>query len=125
MRAVPAAAVAAALLVGCGGATPAVTASAAAHLTASIDALRQAALADDATGASAVLARLRVDVVRLRSERQISAARAARMLADAADVEAQLASLPVPTTTTTSTTTTTAAPPTVPPRHERKGHGGG
>jgi hypothetical protein len=116
---------AAALLAGCGGARPAVTAAAASQLAAPIDALRRAAIADDPAGASAALAGLRVEVVRLRSAGQISAERAARVLADAADVEAQLASLPAPTTTTTSTSTTVAPPPPTAPRHDRpKGHGG-
>lgn len=103
----------------------AITASASAQLSAQVAALSAAAVAGDRSGAEIRLGQLLASVHTLETAHQLSAARAGQILSTAAEVEAQLATLPTPAPTTTSTTTTTTivTTPLAPPHHG-KGKGG-
>jgi hypothetical protein len=110
----------AAFLGACGGAGPAVSDDASARLGAQVTAVRAAVAAHDAEAAAGALATLRRTVGRLRRSGEVSAPRAAALLAAAGDVEAQLTT--ITTTTTTATTTTTTTPP-APPTDDHRGKG--
>ena len=101
--------------VACGGHAPALTSAAASRLGTDIGAIRTAAGRGDRAAAAAALGQLRVDVVAEQSRGQITSARAQQLLADAADVEAALGSIPTTTTSTSTTTTSTPAPPPLRP----------
>ena len=100
-------------LAACGGDQPALSDQAAADLQAGVSRVRAAAGAGDRAAAGDHLAAVRSTVDRYRGQGQISAGRAADVLAAAAEVEARLALLapPVqPAATVTSTTTARRAP---------------
>ncbi len=107
-------------LLACGSKDRGLSDQAAADLQAGVARVRAAAVGGDRAGASGQLAALRGAVDRHRSQGQISAGRAADVLAAAGEVEARLALLaaPPPTTATPNTTTTVRRAPTSPGRGE-------
>ena len=91
----------------CGRDQPGLSNQAAADLQARVGRVRAAAVAGNGSGAGAELAALRSTVDRYRGQGQISAERAADVLAAAGEVEAGLALLPPPAPAATTTTTST------------------
>ena len=103
-------------LAACGGDRQALSDQAAADLQAGVSRVRAAAGAGDRAAASRHLAAVRSAVDRYRGQGQISAGRAADVLAAAGEVEARLALLapPAPATTTTSSSPTARRAPDQP-----------
>lgn len=104
----------------CGDDGSGVSASAAKHLDAQVEALRTTAAdprADRQTAAHQ-LALLRDSVNQLQSDGDLSESAATRIRRAADAVESQLTELPAPTTTTTTTTT-------IPPSEDDHGNGNG
>ncbi len=100
----------AATLLSCGSKERGLSDQAAAELQAGAAKVRSAAAAGDRTGATGALAALRGAVDRYRGQGQISAGRAAEVLAAAGEVEARLTLLaPPPTVPAPAPTTTTTA----------------
>lgn len=115
MRRVAVVVLAAAALTGCGGDDPAVPAGAGAQLGARVAAIRQAATAGDRAAAELRLSELRRAVGEFQGAGGLADSTAARILARAAVVEANLTSL--------TTTTTTTQPPEDHGDDKRKGDG--
>lgn len=102
-------AVVALVLAACGG-SPAVSDAASTSLEARVAEIRQLAAGRQADGVTARLAEFGAEVERLRSEGEISAAAAERILGAARAVEQQVRLITTTTTTTTAPPPTTAAP---------------
>lgn len=113
-----AAAVATVLALGACSAGRAMTASAAQQLQNDVAAVRDAALRGDRAGAESGLAHLRRAVAQLEGQHQLSTAKGAAILTSAADVEAQLSAIPLPTTTTAPPPDTVVV--VAPPGHHGK-----
>lgn len=125
-RALGALLVSALTVAGCGGGAPALSEGAAGDLSARAAQVRAAAVARDRARAAGALAGLRSAVTTHRNQGQVSEERAARILAAAAEVEAQLGLLPEPTTTTTvgRRPTVTTARDQRPPDQDEEQRGG-
>jgi hypothetical protein len=98
--------VVASALAACGTVSP-ITSRAAAELSAAVQAVRSAALADHPSLAATDIRALKTKVAALENAGELSPARARAVLAAASTVQTQLELL-VATTTTTATTATTA-----------------
>jgi hypothetical protein len=94
------------LLAACGSESPELSDEASRSLQYQVEAVRQSAQSFDPAGVEQRLAELRAAVAQLNEEGEIDDARAAEILAAAADVEAEIDVVP---------TTTTAPPPPPPP----------
>lgn len=114
---------------GCGGEGRGVSDSASAELNNFVDAIRTSAGARDRAAVEQQLELLRQAVEELRSQGELSAGAADRILAAATGVAARLASLP-----TTTTTSNAPPPPTIDDDEDDEddghgddngGHGGG
>jgi hypothetical protein len=104
---------------GCGGTNDGgLSATARAQLASLAEQVRTAAGSRDRQGAKQALTELQRAVASFKSQGDISSARAAEILTAAAQVQTNLALVPVPTTTTTTTTT-------APPDHKKGGGGKG
>lgn len=91
-------------LVSCGQQAVGIGQRASAALDPQVQQVRAAATADDQAGAARELAELRQTVADLRQRGELSEERAAKVLAAAAEVEAQLGSGTAPTTQVSPTT---------------------
>ena len=107
---------------GGGGGGPSMTTGAARELRTAVDTVHAAVASGDRGQAVDALATLQTTVTQLRRRSQVSADRAATILAAAADVEAELGLMPTTTTSTSTTTTTTTTPDDHP---HKKDHGPG
>jgi len=97
------------VLAGCGESTSGIGQTAASQLGPQVEQVKAAAISGDRASAAAKLAQLRTSVTDLRQGNQLSEAGAARVLAAAAEVEAQLGA-PAPQTVTTVAPTSGTAP---------------
>jgi hypothetical protein len=116
---VGAAAGVAVLVAACGTDSPALSEETSRSLQYQVEAVRQSAQSFDPAGVQQRLAELRAAVAQLNEAGDIDDARAAEILAAAADVEAEIDVVP---------TTTTAPPPPPPPTFaddDNKGRGNG
>ncbi len=100
-------------MVGCGGSSAGIGQGAGGQLPPQVEQIKAAAMSGDRTTAAAELASLRASVTDLRQRNQLSEAGAARILAAAAEVEAQLGAPPPATASSPQTATTTAPAPSV------------
>lgn len=119
------------VLAGCGDSTSGVGQTAASQLGPQVQQVKAAAMSGDRASAAAKLAQLRVSVIDLRQGNLLSEAGATRVLAAAAEVEAQLG-IPAPQTVTTvappsgtAPAVTSAPRPNQPPGDSDKGRGKG
>jgi hypothetical protein len=109
-----------------GGGSPSLTTGAARELSTAVGTVHAAVASGDRGRAVDALATLQTTVTQLRRRSQVSADRAATILAAAASAEAELGLMPTTTTSTstTTTTTTTATPDDHPPKKKDHGPGG-
>lgn len=96
-------------LAGCGDSSSGIGQTAASQLGPQVEQVKVAAMSGDRASAAAKLAQLRASVTDLRQGKQLSEAGAAKVLAAAAELEAQLGA-PVPQTVTTFAPTSGTAP---------------
>ncbi len=97
------------VLAGCGGSTSGIGQTAADQLGPQVEEVKAAAMSGDRASATAKLAQLRASVTDLRQGNLLSEAGATKVLAAAAEVEAQLGT-PVPQAVTTVAPTSGTAP---------------
>ncbi len=97
------------VMAGCGHSSSGIGQAAGGQLGPQVEQIKAAAMTGDRTAAAAKLASLRAAVTDLRQHNQLSEAGAAKILAAAAEVEAQMG-LPLPATVSAPQTATTAAP---------------
>lgn len=119
-------------LAGCGGSAAGIGQTAAGQLVPQVEQVRAAAVSGDRAAAAAKLAEVRASVADLRQRNQLSEAAAAKVLAAAAEVEAQLGAVtPAPQPTTIvpppapGATSATRPPPAPAPGDGNKGKGNG
>ncbi len=118
-------------MAGCGGSASGIGQTAASQLGPQVEQVKVAAMSGDRASAATKLAQLRATVTDLRQGNQLSEAGAAKVLAAAAEVEAQLGTPTPPAVTTVAPTSGTAPAvtsvprPTQPPSNgDNKGDGG-
>lgn len=118
-------------MTGCGESTSGIGQTAASQLGPQVEQVKAAVMSGDRASVAAKLAQLRASVTDLRQGNQLSEAGAVKVLAAAAEVEAQLGTAAPLTVTTVAPTSGTApavtsAPrPTQPPGNSDKGRGKG
>lgn len=99
---------------GCSAPAAGIGRTAAGQLAPQVEQVKAAAIGGDRATAAAKLAQLRASVADLRQRNQLSEAGAAKVLAAAAELEAQLGS-PPPTAPPAPQTATTVVPPNLTP----------
>ena len=107
---------------GCGDDGARISEPASAWLTAQVEQLHTAAAANDRVGAEAGLAQLRQQVDQFLTSNDLTIAAAARILAAADDVQAELAAIP---TITPAPPPETSATPQIPDDQHRDNNGKG
>ncbi|MDQ6785166.1 MAG: hypothetical protein M3063_17390 [Actinomycetota bacterium] len=107
----------------CGATSGSITDPGLGMVKGDVTAVHVAATAQDRAATTGAVNQLRADVARLRATNQLSAGRAAAILAAAGEVDASLATLPSPTIPPATTTTSTTSPP--PGQSGKHGHGNG
>jgi hypothetical protein len=111
---------------GCGGSSDGgMSAAARSRLTPLVRQVRRSAESRDPQGVQRALTDLRRAVASYGNHVDLSAARAAQILAAATQVQGDLALVPTTTTTTTATTTTTTPPNTARGKGDKNGGGPG
>ncbi len=121
-------------MAGCGDSMSGIGQTAASQLGPQVEQIKAAAMSGDRASAATKLAQLRASVTDLRQGNQLSEANATKVLAAAAEVEAQLGTSAPQTVTTVAPTSGTAPAVTSAPRSTQppgngdskgKGKGGG